>query len=102
MFKITSFVALIVGLLLALPIFLAETEASRGAIGDEPTAQRSDRIEPNSIETAFRILTSCQASLAVCHSGMPARFSGVTETMTVEERDEANHTSTLIRVPARN
>ena len=107
MLKITSFSALIVGLLLAIPLVFSDAEAGR--TGDNTLAVKSDRestdrLNDNRIADAFKLVETCSAmvtgSIATPCQTQSAQLVDVAgklavNTVTVESRDEASHTSTL-------
>jgi hypothetical protein len=113
MLKITSFSALIVGLLLATPLVFSNAEAGRvDAIG---IAAKSDRQPVDDfldarLAAAFKLVDVCATGVtgdagswcAARHAELADSLKAKTasNTVTIESRDEAAQTSTLAAVPA--
>lgn len=106
MLRITSFIALIAGLLVAVPFVFTNAEAGRVT----GVAAKSDRQETlqtpdERLANAFRIVDVCIGSVSgdaeswcrAWHAESERAASG--ERVTMETRDEAAQTSTVTSVP---
>ena len=109
MLKITSFTALIIGLIIAAPMIFSDAEASRGAPASAVVTKADRESTDSRIANAFRLVDLCspQASgdaAAWCAARqtnlLALNSNGSLATVTVEIRDEANQTSVLAVLPA--
>ncbi len=112
MLKITSFSALIAGLLIAIPMVFADAEASRplaGVVAAKADREMADVRTNGRIAAAFQLVDVCsQTVTGDAASWCSARHAEMSEisalttskSLTVETRDEAAQTSTLAAIPA--
>ncbi len=101
MIKITSFCALIVGLLLAMPLIFTEAEAEHASPNRGETIVKADRLASDRLAIAFETVSDCDQSedaSSTCPAihGLGAVRQQLTELTTVERRDEARQASTLV------
>jgi hypothetical protein len=112
MLKVTSFSALIAGLLIAIPMVFTDAEASHpdnGIVAAKADRELVDTRAGNRMTEAFQLLDVCsQTVTGDAASWCAARHAEMSDAgtklgdmaSTVETRDEATQTSTLAATPA--
>jgi len=116
MLKITSFSALIVGLLLAIPMVFSDAEASHSAftgVAAKADRESTDRLLGNRLASAFRLVDVCAAGTTGdaaewCAARRAELSDAPADNMigktsfngsTIQSRDEASQTSTVSVIP---
>jgi hypothetical protein len=111
MLKLTSFIAVIIGLLLAMPLIFSNAEAGHtdaGSVSAKSDRQTTDSQLSDRIADAFRLVDVCTPGAvgdaaswcAARHAELSDPANGKSALMTFESRDEAAQTSTLSLAPA--
>jgi hypothetical protein len=116
MLKITSFSALIVGLLLAAPMVFSDAEASHSVftgVAAKSDRESTDKILDNRLASAFHLVDLCSPGASGdaaewCAARRTEQADALTTSAigktsfngsTVESRDEATQTSTISVIP---